>query len=250
LQRATLTDRHWERWGTIDPYYGVLSDEKFSSSQIQNNMDEFFRSGASYVDGVLLRYEHLFGPIPEGRALDFGCGVGRLTLPLASRFGHAIGLDISDSMLGEARRNAETRGLSMVTFARSDDELSQAPGQFAFVNSVIVLQHIPVKRGLKLIEGLLSKVQPGGGAHIHVSIGRPFVRRFVSWIRHRLPGANLAYNVVTGRPRARPAMQMNVYPLARVGELHIRAGMAMGAFHFEHHGAALTVSLTSQKHPD
>ena len=40
---------------------------------------------------------------PCADALDFGCGVGRLTQPLAARVRQVVGLDISDEMIRRAR---------------------------------------------------------------------------------------------------------------------------------------------------
>jgi len=44
-----------------------------------------------------------------GRALDFGCGLGRLTQPLAERFDEAVGVDIAASMIEGARRQSGGR---------------------------------------------------------------------------------------------------------------------------------------------
>jgi SAM-dependent methyltransferase len=41
--------------------------------------------------------------LPRRRALDFGCGAGRLTQPLADRFDHAVGVDIAPSMIARAK---------------------------------------------------------------------------------------------------------------------------------------------------
>lgn len=54
------------------------------------------------------------------RALDLGCGAGRLTLWLARRVKHAIGLDRDALALAEARRLAGEAGLSNVEFHEAD----------------------------------------------------------------------------------------------------------------------------------
>lgn len=54
------------------------------------------------------------------RALDLGCGAGRLTLWLAPRVKHAIGIDRDARALAEARRLAGEAGLTSVEFHEAD----------------------------------------------------------------------------------------------------------------------------------
>ena len=50
-----------------------------------------------------------------GDALDFGCGVGRLVLPLARRYRTVVGIDISDAYIAEAVRNRDKHGLTNIS---------------------------------------------------------------------------------------------------------------------------------------
>src|SRR5437763_6882843 len=58
---------------------------------------------------------------PADRVLDIGCGSGRSTRDAArlARDGSALGIDLSESMLAEARRRASTEGLTNVEFLRA-----------------------------------------------------------------------------------------------------------------------------------
>jgi SAM-dependent methyltransferase len=60
--------------------------------------------------------------IDGARALDVGCGSGRLTLWLAPRVKHAVGLDRDVGALREARRLAGVAGLPNVEFHEADVE--------------------------------------------------------------------------------------------------------------------------------
>ena len=60
--------------------------------------------------------------IGGARALDVGCGSGRLTLWLAPRVKHVVGLDRDGGALREARRLAEGAGISNVEFHEADVE--------------------------------------------------------------------------------------------------------------------------------
>jgi SAM-dependent methyltransferase len=62
---------------------------------------------------------------PADRVLDIGCGSGQSTRDAArlARDGSALGVDLSESMLAEARRRASTEGLTNVAFLRADAQV-------------------------------------------------------------------------------------------------------------------------------
>jgi 2-polyprenyl-3-methyl-5-hydroxy-6-metoxy-1,4-benzoquinol methylase len=242
------TDRAWEKFGRLEPYFGVLAEEKFTLANIGDNRVEFFASGRRSVSDIIKRYEAHFGPLGRERALDHGCGVGRLTLPLAQNFSEVIGLDVSLSMLSEARSNARQAGLSNAGFAVADDRLSNAPGQFDFVASYMVLQHIRVRRGLRILARLVETVRPGGGFHFHFSIRTDRQRsRALWWASHHIPGVKIWQNICAGRPWNAPAMQMNDYPLNRIVILLATQGISELLVTTERHAKFLTVNVIGRK---
>ena len=242
------TDKAWERFGREDPYFGVLADERFTAGNIADHRDDFFNSGRAFVRHLIQRYEKHFGPLPRERALDHGCGVGRVTLPLAEQFGSVVGLDISPSMLAEAEANAVRLGARNVEFALAEDGLSNASGEFDFVNSVITLQHIPVRRGLPVISRLIEAVRPGGGFHVHLSVRTDALpSRTLWWASHHIPGVKIWQNVFAGRQWNAPAMQMNNYPLNRIVVQLAALGVSEFLVSTEHHSKFLTCSLIGRK---
>ena len=171
------TDIEWEKWGARDPYFGVLTDPKFRAAALTDAArEEFFAMGRHHVDHVLHIIRcHLEGGFVPTRTLDFGCGVGRLLLPFARLGGEVVGVDISPSMLAEAKRNCDQAGLANVVLAPSDDTLSAVDGDFDLVHTCIVLQHIEIARGLRIFEQLVRRVRPGGGiGAIHITFGWDF----------------------------------------------------------------------------
>ncbi len=211
------TDKAWKKWGRDDPYFGVLAEERFATHRIDESRALFFASGESWIKGLLKQFEHHFGTLERGRALDHGCGVGRLTLPLAAAFSEVVALDVSPDMLAEAAKNSAAAGVSSIALCVADDSLTKADGRFDFVNSHLVLQHITVRRGLRIVEALLDRVAPGGGFHIQFSLrtdrGGP---RWLYWASANIPGVKLAQNILAGRAVTAPAMQMNHYPLGKI----------------------------------
>ncbi len=224
------TDRSWEALGKSDPYYGVLTFDKFRHANLDPSARrEFFASGETHMVDLLARIEGLFGPVGRGRALDFGCGVGRLALPLArdGRFTVVTGMDISESMLQEARRNATEVKLTNVGFVGSDDGLSKLNGNYDFVHSYIVLQHIPVERGEAIVRQLVSRLTPGGVAALQMPFARNVstLRQLANFLRVRVRALHVIGNMIQGRPWNEAPMQMNRYNLNSLFEILYRAGM-------------------------
>src|SRR5258708_13388605 len=105
------TDDHWKQWGEQDPYFGVLSRDKFRKENIDDNRKEFFESGAEVVSRVIAMATRQFGQFNQGSALDFGSGVGRLTIPLAQRFKNVLAVEISHPILAHTHRNCHLYAL-------------------------------------------------------------------------------------------------------------------------------------------
>lgn len=209
------SDENWRRWGERDPYYGVLTSPLFRLDSIEENREEFFGTGREFVAHWLTKIERNFGALNDDRALDFGCGVGRLTIPLSFHFDSVVGLDISPAMLSEARRNSVGR---KIEYLLSDDELSRVEGDFDFVNSCIVLQHIPVPRGMALLKKLLGLVRPGGGCLVQFSTKRNhgWRQELTYQVRHSLPFGQAIMNIFHRRNLDAPVMQMNEYSVDEV----------------------------------
>jgi len=157
-------DADWQAWGMRDPYFAVLTHQKYRSVNLTPELKrEFFASGKISVDTVLEKCRKYLDPnFAPQRILDFGCGVGRMAIPFADVAKEIVAMDIAEAMLSEARRNCVEQGCKNVTFALSDDSLSQAPGQFDLVHSCLVIQHVEVSRGRILFKALVDKVRPGG----------------------------------------------------------------------------------------
>jgi len=181
---------------------------------------------------------------------DFGCGVGRVLIPLAARCREVTGVDVSPAMLEEARRNCDAAGASQVRLIRSDDNLSAIEGDFDFVHSYIVLQHIPVERGERLVRELAGRLAPDGIGVFHVVYSRAPaspVRRFAHWARTRVPGAHWALNIARGRPARTPMMQSNPYSVTRLLDILSNAGCPEVLVRFTNHDGYRGVLLFARK---
>src|SRR5687768_3754620 len=194
------SDRDWESLGTTDPYWAVVTDDRYRFHNLTaENIAQFFATGERDVANVFAAIgKHITPDFAPARTLDFGCGVGRLAIPLAARCGEVVGADVSEAMLAEARFNAERRNASNVFFVRSDDALSQVAGKFDFVHSYIVLQHVPVSRGERITRRLIELLAPGGVGALHYTYDTrlPARSRVAHWVRTSVPFADAALNLM------------------------------------------------------
>lgn len=205
-------DDAWKELARREPYFAVLTDRSF----LRSNLDEttrrrFFESGEADVDALLATVRSELPGFTPRSALDFGCGVGRLTIPLARRMTRAVGCDVAQEMLEEAETNARSAKLTNVRFV---DRLTRLGEQrFDLVCSLIVFQHIPPRVGLEILTQLLRFLAPGGVAAIHFVLRRPgsLPRRLGRQLRARLPFVHRALARMEGDDLGLPYMQMNAY---------------------------------------
>jgi SAM-dependent methyltransferase len=244
--RGRDTDLEWERFGAIDPYFGVITDPRFHRNNLSPAIrSEFFESGRAHVDHVMeVVRRHVRGNFAPQRVLEFGCGVGRLAIPFARSSREVVGVDVSPSMLEEAARNCEALGAPSVKLVRGDDRLTAVEGEFDLVHSFIVFQHIPVARGMAILERLLERLAPGGVGALHFTYG--FRRRSATLrllVKAWVPGSNYLINLLQRRPLGTPVMQMNPYDMNAI--LARLSSHGIDVTHIEHtdHGGALGAFL-------
>jgi SAM-dependent methyltransferase len=228
------SDDDWERFGHRCPYFGVYSDDRYREGRIEGkDLEDFFRSGEEWVSTVFETVErHFLRPFRPEASLDFGCGVGRIVIPLSARSGEVYGVDVSRSMLEEARKNLLARSIGNVRLVESDDGLMRLEGRkFDFVHSVIVFQHIPVQRGMRIFEKLLDHLKPGGVGVVHFTYHRQasLWRKAGNRLRAKVPFVHGLLNLVSGRSIGEPMAQMNLYSLQRL--FGILSGNGVDGFH-------------------
>lgn len=246
------SDRTWRHWGRVDPYFGVLSHPRFQKTSIADSRAEFFDSGTGQIVSTLELLDKHFDRAQRSRALDFGCGVGRLTLPLARAYEHVVGVDISPHMLAECKDNAAGAGLDHIELASSSNDLEEVKGHFDLVHSYLVLQHIPVAKGMAIVNELLDRVAPGGLVSLHVSLAQEGsrLRSTLYALRRSVPGINVAVELMRHGRWNGPMMKMHDYPLQKLLEAFSRKSFGEVVVTFERQGSCLTCYLMSQRSSD
>jgi SAM-dependent methyltransferase len=157
-------ERHqqdWERLAEVDALWAVLTAPGRKGGGW--DVDEFFATGEAEIGHVLEVAERLDRPARRERALDFGCGVGRLTRALGARFERAVGIDISAGMIEHARRLNEAFPACEFRLNAAADLGQLESAFFDLVYSSIALQHVPtVPEVERYVTELVRVARPDG----------------------------------------------------------------------------------------
>ena len=149
----------WENLAGRDALSAILTDDSKAGGKW--DIAEFLATGDAEIETVL---SHLaaIGQAPNftGAALDFCCGVGRLTQALARRFSSCVGVDISHEMVRQAESLNRYPHCRYV--ASSAVRLPFADATFSFVYSNIVLQHVPRHLAKNYLREFVRVLAPGG----------------------------------------------------------------------------------------
>jgi SAM-dependent methyltransferase len=163
----------WEQLARDDPLWAVLTWPGTRGRRWDRRA--FFATGRVEVDRVLAAVDRVAHTAERrlnyGRAMDFGCGVGRCTQALAERFAEVDGVDIAESMIRLARRY-NRHGSRVRYYVNAADDLRLFPAEtFDFVYSAHVLQHLPPELAAGYAAEVVRVLAPGGLAMLEVATG-------------------------------------------------------------------------------
>jgi len=150
----------WNALGETDPLWAILADPAKKGGKW--DWDDFFRTGECDIEKVLGRVAAQGIEIHHGKALDFGCGVGRLTQALGLHFEECVGVDIAPSMIRLAREHNRRGARCRYELNAHPDLRLFADNTFDFVYSTLVLQHMRPDYAKCYISEFLRVLAPGG----------------------------------------------------------------------------------------
>ena len=194
--------RDWEEMAAIDPLWAIISvpEKRFGNWEI----NEFLRTGQEEISRLMQSAAELALPQQRRRAIDFGCGVGRLTRALRDYFPECCGVDISTGMLQKARE--------LTPVFREANDLRSFPVQHAdFIYSSLVLQHQPDEKHVTaLIEDMVRVLAPGGLLVFQLPVHLP--------LRNRVQLRRRAYRLVRamGLSHAFAYERLKLSPISRL----------------------------------
>lgn len=152
--------KNWNEFGQQDPLWAILADPTKKNNRW--NLDEFFQSGRDEINEVVAYVQGLGVLQQQGSALDFGCGVGRLSQALCPHFAQVKGVDIAASMVEQARQYNQF-GDRCEYFLNEKSDLSQfSDSSCDFIYSNIVLQHMRPDYSQGYLREFLRLLSPGG----------------------------------------------------------------------------------------
>jgi SAM-dependent methyltransferase len=152
--------RNWDALGRADPLWA----NQFVPAKKGNRWDlaEFFGTGEREVAELEAWLAACGVPPRHGRALDFGCGVGRVSQALAGRFEQVDGVDIAPSMIELARRHNQRGERCRFHLNAAADLSIFDDGSFDLVCSLYVLQHVQPGYARGYLREFLRVLRPGG----------------------------------------------------------------------------------------
>jgi len=155
-----MTSGFWDRAARVDPMWAVLSDPAKRGRRWR--AAEFFATGRREISLLLFELSRLGHPPRTDAALDFGCGLGRLSQALGATFSRVVGIDVSPTMIDLATRLNQFP--SRVSYLLNDrpDLTRIESGSIDLVYSDIVLQHIPPDESRGYLAEFIRVLRPGG----------------------------------------------------------------------------------------
>ena len=153
----------WTALGETEPFWSVLSEDRFRMSSIEETKKEFYAGGAGADRLIDIFCQRSNVRPPSGTCFELGCGVGRVTRFLAERFDHVIGADISRGNLELARQYLRDSSLPKVDLILLRDlQQLEDIDRYDFFYSVIVLQHNPPPIIARFLSIILRNLRSGG----------------------------------------------------------------------------------------
>lgn len=154
--------QHWNKLGEQDPLWAILTrpDKKGGRWTIE----EFFQLGVAEISEVTAYLRGLGIATRPAKALDFGCGVGRLTQALAGYCDEVVGIDIAPSMIEQANRLNRQGDRCRYLVNPGTDLTIVGDERFDLIYTNMVLQHMQPAYSARYIAEFVRLLTPGGVA--------------------------------------------------------------------------------------
>jgi len=197
--------RNWDAFGASDPLWAILTDPAKAGNRW--NAEEFFATGVLEIEEVMNWIQGIHPLSRWRRALDFGCGVGRLTQPLATYFEEAIGVDLAPSMIRLARQQNLHSDRCRYVLNESADLRCFDDAMFDLIYSGLTLQHMAPRYALAYLAEFLRVLSPGGALVFRLP-SEPVPNGY--WLRLKRSVSDFLYLRVYWKlfRRGQPFMQM------------------------------------------
>jgi ubiquinone/menaquinone biosynthesis C-methylase UbiE len=181
--------REWNERAREDAHFYVAFGRR------DQDNDEFFETAREMVTA----FEYELRRLPSNanrrawRALEIGCGPGRLIKPLSRNFGEIHGVDVSDEMIARARTNLRGIPHAHVHHTTGADLAAFADDSFDFVYSYAVFQHIPSREVvMQYLREARRVLKPGGLLRAQINGLDETAARYDTWSGVRISADEVA----------------------------------------------------------
>lgn len=231
--------RTWEGFAQADPFWAICSDPQKRNRQWIR--EELFASGRNEIRVVLDHLAKIGVKLDHNApALDFGCGVGRLTQAMASHFPECWGVDISPTMIQLAKDYAKDIPRCRFLLNESERLESFQDSYYGFVYTSIVLQHIAEPYALGYIRELMRVLRPAGVVVFQIpeSLRLGFIKKWRVQLALRAK-LQTAFGFNQNGRHHNEAMEMHCIPESAIRRVIDESG-----------GKVIDVCLTNSAAPD
>lgn len=197
--------RDWDSIAKNDALWGIFSAEGKRGGKW--DVEEFFQTGVGEINKLVDKIKGMGIALNWENALDFGCGVGRLTQAMANYFEHCYGIDISPKMI-EMANKYNKYGEKCTYIVNHSDNLTVFPSDFFdFIYSTITLQHIEPINIKRYIAEFIRTLRPRGLLVFQLMSFLP--------LRYRLQPRRRLYSLLNrlGLPEQFLFSKLNLYPI-------------------------------------
>jgi SAM-dependent methyltransferase len=162
-QMWNVVRQAWESLGKERPFHSVLTEDHYLPRQLDEAQAQFWQSGEIEA-GALAGYLADLGLVKlnDASLLEYGCGVGRVTVPLAGLVKQVTAYDLSEPHLKLARKRAALSGRSNVRIVLLDNPIDTDFEPCDIFYSRIVLQHNPPPIIAHVLSRLIRSLRTGG----------------------------------------------------------------------------------------
>ncbi|MGD0954379.1 MAG: class I SAM-dependent methyltransferase [Methanotrichaceae archaeon] len=151
---------NWNNYAKKSPLWAIIGPSRKSNKEWVK--EDFFATGIDEINTILSELQALRIDLRKGRALDFGCGVGRLTQALATHFSEVDGIDIAPEMIQLARKYNRYGNVCKYYLNESETIDLFGDNTFDFIYCNLVLQHMKPEFSKQYINEFFRILAPKG----------------------------------------------------------------------------------------
>ncbi len=160
-ETPTTTDAKAAEKAVVQSYFESTGFERwnriYSDSEEVNKVQRNIRLGHQKTVDEVLAWVQDQGDLQSRSFCDAGCGVGSLSLPLAEKgAGSVAASDLSEAMVGEARRRAAEAGISPGQLSFTASDLESLQGRYDTVICLDVFIHYPQAAAEEMVRHLAA----------------------------------------------------------------------------------------------